>query len=1044
MSALELAQQVFDVGRRALGIEHPQVIHAMVNLATILDAFGRFDEARPKYESAISSLRKVDADSPDLAQVLANLAVGYASVLDYAAAVPLAGEAADIRRRLWGSDDSRTRRAVQMLAGLYGAMGEFDRAAEIFPEPVTQPTGREIPPSLALVLTNEARRFESEGKTAAARALYERAVEAARRTFGDDHPLVPVSLNNLGLIVQAEGDLAAADEVFSAALQGLESGARQSLERGAQSELIAQVLTNRGWVRVLDGRYAEAEDDLQRARALLDAQQTTTPLSADVLNNLGMLRHITGDPASAVDLVEAAAATARTIAPDDARRVADMENNLGAIYRAMGRHEEAQRCYLNALAARAEAFGPRHPDVAQSLNNLSALWLASGDLDQAVEVATAAVNVRAEVLGPSHPDTAQSMNNLAAIEQARGHHDEALAMALASAGVFRESRGAQHPDLVVPLLNATISMIELGRHAEALQTLLEAARTENLLISSVLPVATEDQRRQVVNRADITLQVALHMLLSTTDLGVNAVNEVLDIVLLRKGLVVEAVAAQRELALAEEDPDLVAPLEQLIQLRRRIAAQLLSGNRGGSVDDTTELTGQLRAAERRVARSVPLVALAQRMQRANVVELSAALPPDAILVEVLRTQPARLGGWVAEPDRYVAFVVHPGAGLEVEFVVLGDADHIDRLIGSYLTALLNPFGGDGMGGREIGAELRAAVLDPLSRRPHRRTRILIAADGELARLPFDVLPLGDGYVIDELEISYLPTGRHLLRFSEPYSPPKSEPLVVADPDFDHRARVSEAITVETSESHDLRGAIGSFGPLPGTRIEGDYIASLLGVPALTGAAATDSAVRSARAPGVLHLATHGYFLPNPALDTADLRTRDMDANRLVLLARAADPLLRSGLALAGVNPWLAGLSSDAQVEDGLLTALDVCGMDLLGTQLVVLSACNTGLGDVRNGEGVEGLRRAFMEAGARTVLMSLWEVPDEETMQLMTGLYDRLIAGQDSGSALRDARLAIRELQPHPYFWGAFVLLGNPDRVSWNGSLASGRPTGAP
>jgi CHAT domain-containing protein len=183
---------------------------------------------------------------------------------------------------------------------------------------------------------------------------------------------------------------------------------------------------------------------------------------------------------------------------------------------------------------------------------------------------------------------------------------------------------------------------------------------------------------------------------------------------------------------------------------------------------------------------------------------------------------------------------------------------------------------------------------------------------------------------------------------------------------------------------------------------------------------------------VLHLATHGYFLPNPVLDWADLHTHDMDGNRFVLLSRAADPLLRSGLVLAGVNPWLAGLSTDPKVEDGLLTALDVCGMDLLGTQLVVLSACNTGLGDVRNGEGVEGLRRAFIEAGARTVLMTLWAVPDEETMQLMVGLYDRLIAGQNSGSALRDARLAIRELHPQPYFWGAFVLLGNPASVSWD------------
>jgi CHAT domain-containing protein len=137
-------------------------------------------------------------------------------------------------------------------------------------------------------------------------------------------------------------------------------------------------------------------------------------------------------------------------------------------------------------------------------------------------------------------------------------------------------------------------------------------------------------------------------------------------------------------------------------------------------------------------------------------------------------------------------------------------------------------------------------------------------------------------------------------------------------------------------------------------------------------------------------------------------------------------LLRSGLALAGVNTWLQHGQLPAEAEDGLLTAEDVSGMDLLDTELVVLSACETGLGEVRTGEGIFGLQRAFILAGARTLVMSLWKVDDEATRLLMEEFYRRVLAGQGRADAVREAQLAVRAKYPDPYYWGAFVCLGNP------------------
>ena len=149
-------------------------------------------------------------------------------------------------------------------------------------------------------------------------------------------------------------------------------------------------------------------------------------------------------------------------------------------------------------------------------------------------------------------------------------------------------------------------------------------------------------------------------------------------------------------------------------------------------------------------------------------------------------------------------------------------------------------------------------------------------------------------------------------------------------------------------------------------------------------------------------------------------------------------MLRSGLALAGVNHWLKGGSPSLEAEDGLLTAEDVSGLDLTDTSLVVLSACETGLGEIHVGEGVFGLRRAFALAGASTLVMSLWKVPDLQTQELMEDFYRRILGGQGRAAALREAQLALRARYPQPRYWGAFICQGEPGPLFNDGGQASG------
>jgi len=341
--------------------------------------------------------------------------------------------------------------------------------------------------------------------------------------------------------------------------------------------------------------------------------------------------------------------------------------------------------------------------------------------------------------------------------------------------------------------------------------------------------------------------------------------------------------------------------------------------------------------------------------------------------------------------------------------------------------------------RTRGYALGELVFFPLIPYLQGATRVYLATDGDLTRLPFEALPLGgDRVAIERYELSYLNSGRDLLRFNLGIVGNPTAPLVVADPDF-------EFACDDLGAPPELGGAVDlsreffnsdlQLYRLKGTRIEGEAVAKLLNVAPLLDKAAVEQTIKTKASPTVLHIATHGLFF-------SDQHSQQERSSRHALERSAGEwaqidqdsphgalenPLQRSGLALAGANRTLrheGGLPAEA--EDGILTAEDVTAMDLVDTELVVLSACETGLGKVVAGEGVYGLQRSFVLAGAKTLIMSLWKVPDKQTQELMAGFYRRVLDGVPRAEALRLAQRALREQYPEPFYWAAFICLGDP------------------
>jgi CHAT domain-containing protein len=453
-------------------------------------------------------------------------------------------------------------------------------------------------------------------------------------------------------------------------------------------------------------------------------------------------------------------------------------------------------------------------------------------------------------------------------------------------------------------------------------------------------------------------------------------------------------------------------------------------------------------------------------------------PPKAALVEFMRLSafdPKATNGkprWL--PPRYYALVVRAGKSSKPRHIDLGPAETIDAAIASLRTHLEETPQQIVVSGeafveeqyRELSRDLYDRVWLPTAEAVGDAATVYVAPDSELNRFAFETLNDEKGkYLAERYRIAYLTSGRDLLRGGDLRG---TGTVIVAGPDFDvdadarRRALASTAIelttptlpeiaSVSAPPTGEVRG--GAWLPLPGAAAEADDLAPLLDRPpfgpvhSFVGPQAQEELLKRLKAPRVLHIATHGYFVAD-APETAPDRDEGLTRGRLfgsaVGLSRlrtSDNPLLRSGIVLAGANliatPGGTVVPTSKQsADDGWLTAIEIAALDLHGTELVVLSACETGLGDTPIGEGVQGLRRAFLYAGCETLVTSLYKVPDADTRSLMREFYTRLSAGDDKLTAFSKARL--NEMQrrrnekgvAHPFFWGSFILVGNPQMTA--------------
>ena len=1023
---------------------------ALSTIASIYHARAEYAKAEALYKEALSNYDKTDkASLIAWAETNLNLAMLYAEIDNHTEALTRIGESSAIIEQQTGKEGRTYVKVlnktgmVQMLTGnLVEAQTAFDESSRLLSkmqdkpeeESMTTTTGigevalrkgnyrkadsiymsvikpyeTGIKPQdrfYSLAMNNLAASKQSQGRFSESLAFLKKSIACTGRLSGKSSLIYGIAIESMALICLRLGDLSTAKNHLDSALLIYEKTA------GKESVEYANGMMSLGRYYQVTGDYTQAEPYLKNAREIIrNKKGDQSGDYAEILNSLALLYQTLGNYRDAEILLKESKFIIEKTRGKGNAEYSTAAQNLATLYQLEGNYPLAEPLLKEALEIDKKVMGENHPQYAITLQNLATLYQKLGKRAEAQEILERVLNVTAQNLGKTHPSYATTLSNLAVLYQDQGNFALAEATWKQSVELRKQVLGEDHPDYarsLYGLAGVYHAQGQLGKAREYYEPVVTKYQKQ---VHDFFPALSEKEKSAFYAKIkpvfDAYQDFCIQYLFTNPAESASSLEKLFDLQLSTKAILLNATNKVRARIQASGDKDLQESFKEWLATKEEIVRFF-----NASQEERTKLNLDLSILEAKAndlekKLSTQSDAFRSHYDKDVVTwkDVRNVLQENEAAVEILRIKKK----YVKDSIYYVGLILKKSS-TSPEVVVWKQGAQLEGRKFKYHRNTIKFHINDTISHKFF--------WQPLKEKLQNGTTVYLSCDGVFNKVNFNSLyeAATHRFVIDDFRLRQVSNTRELVGRESVAKSSVNAASLFGFADFNLGA--TDVVSQNTK-----RGLARSFGfdgedipVLPATEKEIDEIEQLLKTnqweaTSFKKSNATEENIKKANNPKLIHIATHGFFLSD--LDMEDNENSELNSN----------PLFRSGVLLAG-----AGASRDALLsqEDGVLTAYEAMNLNLDQTELVVLSACETGLGEVRNGEGVYGLQRSFLVAGANTVLMSLWQVDDVATQQLMNAFYSFWLKGAEKHEAFRNAQLSMKEKYQVPYFWGAFVLIGN-------------------
>ena len=1021
--AVELGTQALNIFKQLFGETHPYYASSLSDLASYYSFLGDYSKAVELGTQALNICKQAHGEThPSYATSLSNLASYYFGLGDYSKAVELGTQALDIRKQVLGESHPDYATSLSNLALYYSNLGDYSKAVELGTQALNilkQVLG-ELHPDYGALLSNLASCYSNLGNYSKAVELGTQALNIRKQVLGESHPYYATSLSCLAVYYYTLGNYSKAVELGTQALDILKQVLGESHPDYANSlNGLACYYSNLG-------NYSKAvELGTQALNICKQAHGETHPSYATSLSNLASYYFGLGDYSKAVELDTQALNIRKQVLGESHPDYAASLSDLAVYYSNLGNYSKAVELDTRALNVRKQVLGESHPYYAASLSNLASYYFGLGDYTKAVELGTQAMNILKQVLGESHPGYATSLSCLAVYYCGLGNYSKAVELGTQALNIFKQVLGESHPDYSNSLSNLARFNYLAGNYGEAYKLLNSSSQHIKEIMLNQFKGATSKERFNLWKKYG--KEFAYLPMFCLKARAHESVGKVYDnSALFAKGLLLNAETSLRDLILESGDTAAVKQFESMQMTRMMLNRQYEKpiAERKLNCDSLEKVAEQM---ERELVLSSKAYGDFTRNLTISWKDVQKGLSDTDMAVEFISFPKFGVDTILErEGVQYVALTLKKGYD-KPKMITLFEESELDTIPENRWyadTTLCHLVWG------QLGDELRGVK------------NVYFSPDGALYNIGIEHLPCSATENMGERYNMFRLSSTRELAIGREQPSAKSSALYGG---LQYYVPPTELLAYNQKKGYSWRSASRDvFEPLPETKTEVDNISALLkghnyDAPTIyAGDEGTEESFKalSGKRTRIIHLATHGCYITP---DEADRQRKSDMWQRLAILRVGNDnalgteedeALTRSYLAMSGGKMCWTSDTIPEGLDDGLLTAQEISRLDLRGCDLVVLSACETGLGDITS-EGVMGLQRGFKKAGVQSIVMSLWKVADRPTQEFMTEFYRHLTAGEGKRASFLAAQRFLKEKYPtnlpnddgRPPYWASFIIL---------------------